>query len=486
MRNKDNYRNAYQYIIEQLFVYNYNNPAHIHILKLKLWILDADLMQSELLENGKTPDINVNAPMNHKESFMNELIFLDLYRRTKDKLLEKYEHSFTEVMSIRKNSMLNWCKQKDPLTGLKRHDYEMPYASRPSLLTERDFEKLYTAYKIKERAGELSSCLDIVQKITDDNIDVKKYLAEMSILNYVLPEKSEQQMFEQALKLKLAEDDDLVYEINSTKQKIIDECIRPLMLNMINISPVPVKLQNTYTMNIVIVNMPSNRENVLPIHFGPAENRKGFINEYIDPPAGGYRYPVNIDTTRVWKIANIDVNYTTTPGILDPDTGLTTPTTYTYNSYSIIPIFPFIVNDIFIHSSVGNTFTTDVTLVNNQVEKNWNYLNLALYYDAPIMSAPDINGLTTQIGTQTCLYVSPIEFNLTARFNSLNARWTNLNVFREHKLDDVGNRIQLETMFDTSIPYMLDKLKKQLQDLIDEKKHITYILQEDCFFSEFL
>ena len=49
----------------------------------------------------------------------------------------------------------------------------------------------------------------------------------------------------------------------------------------------------------------------------------------------------------------------------------------------------------------------------------------------------------------------------------------------------MGLRMQLESMFDTDVPFMLDKLLKQLADLKEEKDHCIKVLREDCLFGEF-
>jgi hypothetical protein len=253
-------------------------------------------LPEEMLPDGTTPDKNVNQPIDHKASLDNELFFLELYRRTKDGLLEPREQPFDTVVANRIKMAERWITQEDPITHQLRKDYEMDYSVRPLLMSVAQIEQLYTAYKVKEQNGELQTCLEITTKVTEDNIDNKTVLQQMAVDNYIYPPESEQMMLEQAIKIKLAEDDDLVTEINKNKVKIANQVLK--LTAQSNISPVPPAMQvpnpTVGTFAIVAGNIPQTRVNVIAQRHGPSSNRKGHIIDTDDGAhihTGGYRYP---------------------------------------------------------------------------------------------------------------------------------------------------------------------------------------------------
>lgn len=472
MRGRDNYKGAFDYITKQLFPYNYNNSIHKHLLKLKMWALDSDILEEEKI-GGVTIDKDFYNPLDHKESLLNELSLLDLYRKTEEGLLEEYDQPFDTVMEMRKEMVEMWLEQEDPITNKPRELWEMPYSSRPLLMSIKELKKLYELYKVKEANGELSNCIEILTKITEDNLDTRKYLAEMAILSYIAPNESEQQMLEQATKLKLAEDDDLVKLINDTRQKIIDECIKPKLQGKLNINPVPPLFQLEKA-QLAIVGVPSLR---IPLvaqrhHSG---GRKGYI---IETPnrSGGYRYPSNEQSWLLTIIANVEVDRTLVP---NPDPNYQGPPSYTYNSYSIKPITwtNFSINV----QQLGQSIFSEIAPSNMIVEKNWNYFALGALFTETITSQ-DPN-----IPSSSKVHFKAFDLGMKdSRFLELAKRWTNFNIFREHKIDDVGLRYQIESMLDTDVPYIKDKLIKQFNDLKEEKEHIYYVLKEDCLFGEWI
>lgn len=219
-RGHDNWINAFDYIKNQLFKYNYNNQEHLHILKMKYWALDGDLMDEEK-EAGLT-DNDVNHPLNHNAVLQNELTFLDKYIRTKDKKLDKYEVNFSSLVRNRKTQLRSFLKQKDPETNKRYEAWQQDYSSRPTSLTTGQFDSLYNLYKVKEKAGELSDAFEITSKLADSYIDFKKVIQEIAIANSKSPAEMDEDIRKSAREEKQKEDVHFVKEMRRAHEEIID------------------------------------------------------------------------------------------------------------------------------------------------------------------------------------------------------------------------------------------------------------------------
>ncbi|MFW6014830.1 MAG: hypothetical protein ACOCRK_00165 [bacterium] len=63
-RGNDNFQNSKQYILDQLFILDYNDDIDFNTIKMKLWVLDGPIRESEYVDE-ETPDKDVDNPMNH-------------------------------------------------------------------------------------------------------------------------------------------------------------------------------------------------------------------------------------------------------------------------------------------------------------------------------------------------------------------------------------------------------------------------------------
>lgn len=263
IRNKDNYKNAYDYIKNQLFLYDYNNAEHLHILKMKFWALDAEILPNENIE-----DKDVNNPVDHKKDLENELVFLDRYIRTKDKLLNKYEETYNSLVRSRKSQQRVFLSQKNPITGKRNEAWELDYLRRPTRLTVSEVETLYRIYKEKEKNKELSNADEIISKLADNTVNDKVLYQQIAIDNTKSPAEQKEDIFNAGVIEKGKEDDSFVKEMNRAHEEIIS-IIKEIMPEL----PKPPEQETddegnvisseTWTNSqIVLVNFPTIREYV--------------------------------------------------------------------------------------------------------------------------------------------------------------------------------------------------------------------------------
>lgn len=445
MRNKDNWLNSYDYLKNQILIYNYINPEHIHILKLKFWILDGELSIEEQLSGLK--DDNIYEPKNHYESLINELSFLDKYIRTKDKKLEKNEENFMTFVSNRKNDLMTFKRQKNEITGEYNKDWEMLYNSRLTLLTNNQFQELYELYKIKELSEGLDNAFDILYKVSNDNIDKDIFNQELSIDRYQSPEEMELMIKNTGILEKKREDDNLIKEMNIFHEEIISiviEIIPPLPEPPLAFIENPEydendplsepSLPNPITWNdskIIIMNFPTIREyvNEEKNH----SSHKGMIVEQMQQ--GGYRY--------------------------------------TFKSISDLKS-PELINlsDVIVSGSSKY----------NQVEWNFDDWEYAHYYEEVNSETGQSQRYIVGLGvTKNNLSINNLE-----RFNELNKRWTNLNRLREDIIQNTGTRMRLESMFDAEIQDMKPDMIDHLEDKKEQKENTINILKERVLFGEFI
>jgi len=238
-RGKDNFINSKDYIINQLFVLNYNNSDDFDWLKTKLWVLDGPVRKTEyiyideLTHDGEVyylceyTDTDIENPVNHWGILQNDLIYLDRYIRTEDDLLETDppEMNFDELWESRnsmKERFINTIKHEcEDGSDIYFQDWEQSYLSRPTLLNKEDFIDLYNAYKTKEINGELENAYDITKKVTTYTIDHEIDNTEMMVNNDVPASETEAQL------LISAENEANKNDINYVKQlqEIHDEIV---------------------------------------------------------------------------------------------------------------------------------------------------------------------------------------------------------------------------------------------------------------------
>lgn len=210
MRNNDNFTNSWQYILNQLFILNYNSD--LDTIKMKLWVLDGPIRQEEFV-SGETPDKDVNNPMNHWETLLNDLRYLDKYYRTQEGLLEDRENPFDEYWDRRIIQQEKFTQRTKPDSDELYQDWEQPYSSRPSLLSKDNFNELYQAFKTKKSNGELNDVFDIVNKATTYTIDHEALQAETAVINHIPADEMEAELVIKAQENKDKNDDNYVKEM---------------------------------------------------------------------------------------------------------------------------------------------------------------------------------------------------------------------------------------------------------------------------------
>lgn len=445
-RGNDNFISSYDYLKNQLFVYDYNDSDHRHILKLKIWTLDGPLTQAEI--NEGLEDKDVSNPVNHYESLLNELTYLDKYIRTQDELLGDTEPNFDKFSGTREKNYDRWIKKiKDEDTGEFYQDWEQAYNQRVTLITDAQFQELYTLYKQKESNGELTSTEDIIYSVSRDNLDKTASNQESTISMTDPPEETEAQLFDSGEVEAGNEDDNLVKEMNIA----FDE-LREIILTLAPEVPegpateipdpewdgigeqemIPNPIQWSAN-EITCVNMPTKREYV-----GHAKNHsshKGMIIEQLQE--GGYRF--------------------------------------TYKTSDLLTIYSIDKEDPNLVISVsGDLF--------NQLEQNFDSWFYAHFYTES----------DSEAGTSTS-YFKPLGIDFTnlsneqkVRHDELNARWTNANNTRENIIMNSGTRIRVESMFNAEIPDLKPEHERHLTDRVDQKELTINILRERTLFGEFI
>lgn len=476
MRNKDNFINAFDYIKNQLFPYDYNNPEHEHVLKLKIWSLDSKLLNEET-EVGIADDSFID-PKDHKALLDNEINLLDLYRRTEDGLLSRNEVPFDKAIKQRKKNLENWVKYKDPVTKETRPDYKMPYMSRPSTMTDEQFKELYLLYKEKEKSGQLNNCKEITSKITTDNIDIEKWAQESAILKYSPPAESKEVLDSQAAKLKKSKDDDIVNEMDKVFSKIKASLVAAAPELYIPPEEEPV-IEVTETETIITtveykdcvtlaINCPTNREYIALVKDDPSH--KGFIQDWENIHEGGYRFRGKLaDITTVYDLPTVYEGF--------PDNW-------------IVEISPYKIGEVewtwddFTFADKYTKVTTVTTIPNPPTETTM------------ILSESDSsdseNGKTVTVTEEIFITFphnpvgTPTSDNDLISFDEYKKIWYNFNQLRENKIEQTGLRIQIESLIDNYPDDILDGLKNYFEVLKQEKVDTEELLVERCLFGEWI
>lgn len=497
MRNRDNFKNSYDYIINQLFPYDYNNSEHVHILKLKLWTLDAEPLQEEI-DAGFT-DTDINHPKDHKSSLSNELVFLDRYRKTEDELLGEHEVPFDKLVAQRIKSLEMWTSRPDPLTGEMRPAYTMPYMSRPTLLTTEQFRDLYLRYKVKEKEGQLSNCLEITTKVTSDDINLTAEYQEKAILNYKQPPEQKTMMGEEAAKMKANQDDDLVYEMDKAYSEI-----RDILASCAPAPFVPTDAgtktstsgsaeSGTTTTTITIsysdigtlgLNFPSPREYISLTPNDPSH--KGYIEEEVFH-TGGYRFSA-------WN-----ESLTSRVGMPTVYEGFPPDWQVSVSPYKIGNVEWNFDDFLFAHKYTRTvTITTTTTSPSTDPDSSSSY---KLARDADSGSSSETTSTSTTYVVPTLKSSSGDRWaniansakdaskkaeasKISARMKELTSRWYDFNEIRENQIRQTGLRLQIESLLDTEPESVLDDMKHYFEVLKSEEDNVEDILVERCLFGE--
>ena len=317
LRGNDNFSNSKQYILDQLFIFDYNNEDDKDVLKMKLWVLDGFVRPSEhiyiddVVIEGKTyhlceyPDTDVDNPMDHWSTLQNDLIYLDRYIRTKDETLKTNppEQDFDTLWDNRikaKEKFLQTVKVECDDGIRYKQDWEQTYTSRPTALSKADFEDLYQAYKTKETAGELENAFDITKKITTYCIDHEINQAEAVVENDKTPAETEADLVVNAEASTDKNDNNYVKQMQEIHDEIksILESVAPTLPG--NTEDEETGETHTYSMYLINVphrrvyvetvkNDPSHKGNILinPTQSGTVTHSFCGVNYY---DSGGYRF----------------------------------------------------------------------------------------------------------------------------------------------------------------------------------------------------
>lgn len=468
MRNQDNYTNSKQYIIEQLFPYNYNDEEDKEILKKKLWVLDGPVRKEEYIDE-ETPDKDVDNPMDHWNTLLNDLTYLDKYIRTEQDELEEREKSFDEFWDQRiqgKERFIN--REKDEETGETYEDWEQPYNQRPTLLEKEDFSELYQQFIIKQDNNELEKAKDIVKSITDYCVDIESKQAEQQVEADIPPEQMEED-----LKVKAGEEqnkNDYNYvlqmkDIHDEMWNIISSLIpdtdeeewdaendyqegdRVLYegkiyqaLNQIDgdpVNPPPPDDEENWSLmeevQIVAVNLPTKRDQIV-LEKNHSTHR-GMIIEQLNE--GGYRF--------VYR---------------DED----------QNSIDI----PIGLNEM-------DTFENNVSPDNTgDLEDSWEDVIWAEYYNITDKETEETTGYMNPLSDVSDLPSGDNEPDSISieRFSELNNRWKNINKLREYQISNMGTRAIIESMVNAEIPDLSDDKVEHFNTKKNQKQFYTDILRE--------
>lgn len=291
IRDQDNFENSRQYIINILFPHNYENSQDVHILKMKLKVLDG-WIETDL-------DTDVENPKDHWATLQNDLVYLNKYIRTKEEILEENEINFYDFWEQRIKQKEKWLNTiKDQETNETYEDYEQPYNSRPTLLNQKDFEDIYQEFIVRD---DLDNSFQITTKIINQTLDHRIKQHQSQIFNQKPSSEIEENLLIEAEKKKNENDDLYVKNMRDIHDEIFD-------LILTYKDDAVDSLPEGYTeYDLVLVNFPHKRE-----YIQLTENHsshKGPI--IIQTGEGGYRFILRNLSYGEWKTYNVNNDYLT-------------------------------------------------------------------------------------------------------------------------------------------------------------------------------
>ncbi|MFW6242528.1 MAG: hypothetical protein ACOC2W_00045 [bacterium] len=414
-KNNDNWENSKQFIIEQLFPYDYDNSDDFDILKMKIWSLDGKISKAD--KNDGYEEDDIDNPKNHFASLRNELTFLDRYIRTEENNLNENENNFEELKQQREDALESWVNTINQETGEYNKDYEMPYSSRPTLLNDEDFEELYTEFKTKRNNNELDNAFDIINKVTDYCIDDEIFNQEITAENTQDSETIEENILEKAEETADDNDNNYIKQMNTYYDEIFNiiKSIEPTLEDREDEEdPNSPEITNQ---QLVILNFPTRRE---PVSLTDDSNHKGIIAS-----GGGYKFSQR-----------------------DKDG----------NSINIEDL------------SISDDKTGELEWLIDE----WMWVE---YYEEDgtpnTVFLKDKNDLDSEEGSE-----SEPDSNTIERNDELSNRWKNINRLREDKIQNTGTRAMIESMVTAQIPELKQDQLDHLDDKIDQKINYTKTLQD--------
>lgn len=476
-KGNDNWSNSYDYIINQLFLYDYSDTDDFNVLKMKIWVLDGDITTEDA--SGGFTDEDIDNPKNHFESIKNELTFLDRYIRTEEDDLERdpdtneiTESNFQELKQERIDGLQRWINTLKPPTsaGIYYQDWEQAYYLRPTLLTDSQFTLLYSTFVTKRTAGELDEADDILYEVTNYCIDTEIKRQETTVNTYEDPAITESKVVSAADASKAKNDFNYVTEMNTA----YDEIFTLIKNQTVAISPwqftTPYVIGDmvTYALSgdllcveahtssnsptgspiappddtywislpeIFFINCPHKREQVSEVKYH--SSHKGVIQA-----AEGYRF------------VYIKFNG-------DEKTG--------------VPV-PEVIDNVTNCTPLRETVAAQTV---GQVEWNFDDFEFVVYF---VDNTPEDNLMGLNYDRGTLASSAGTEFTIDAqtveRFDELNARWENINNLRDDQISNAGTRIIVESLYDVNIPDMSTDHQDHYDDKKDQKEYYTEILRE--------
>lgn len=285
-RGNDNFTNPHEYILNQLFKYNYHSDRAI--LKMKIWVLDGDIANRDGLQ-----DNSYYFPLNHFRWLMNELTFLDRYIRTQDDELEENEDDFYTLKDKRIRDLERWIARINPETGLPYEDWQMPYHKRPTSLEDDQFEELAQACTFKLATWQISNAFDIVNKITSYCIDIERCDIERTMDQYEDPETTEDKLKASAETMQDDQDRLYVDEMERIREEILSYL--PLLFDPDELEELEIEEDDLCMLGFC--------QQRVQVGLEPEDSsHKGIITS-----GGGYRYcPLKFDGT-AWPESGIEI-----------------------------------------------------------------------------------------------------------------------------------------------------------------------------------
>lgn len=450
-KNHDNFTDVKSYIINHLSIYDYNNPEHFQKIKMKIWVLDGPISDDDKINNYIDDDYN--NPKNHMELLANELNFLDRYVRTQDNLLVENEIDFEKLKKSRISQYQSFIKKINPETGQPFHDYEMPYNTRPTYLSDLDFQDLYLIVKQKQQTNEINTAFGLVTKLTTYCIDNEIVQQEELIKQTKTPAELEEIMKDAGTANAIKNDIHYVNEMKRCHDEIFNiiKSIEPNLppnpypatipdpswdgITQPQPDPIPNpdKRENE---QIIIVNFPQWRDQV---SLTDTSTHRGNVIG-LDPitmKPGGYRFVFKSTTGE-----NINIDTT---------------------------------NIIY---SVGTN-----QILNGELENNFDNWFYAHYYEDTVggVSSKHINFICDKSSISSIPNSEQLVGSLSIeRFNELNHRWINLNNLREYQIAKAGSRIFVEALISGIAPDLKPDMLAHLEDKKTQKIFYTKTLQELC------
>lgn len=441
MRNEDNYIDAHDFVMTQLAPYDYSDPDHLHVLKLKVWALDGPLTSAD----GSLVDDDVLDPVDHYNSLMNELTFVDRYYRTVVDELEEDESTYSELVRERNESMQDFLTTARD-DGTFPEDWEMPYRQRPLLMSDAQVAELADVVAGKVLADEIYGAFELVTKPTSDNIDVLTAQQDMAIEMSMTPSQTEASALAAGLAELAREDRDNVIEMNNAHDEIVsivssyappapagpaEDIVDPEWDGVgdeaDNMIPNPIQWEDS---KVVIVNFPTRREQVSEVKNHPSH--KGMINDVMS--TGGYRF--------VYRLAG-----SLSPVVLD-------------------------------RANMVSSISPDKY---NQVEWDHSAWLYAHYY----VESDSDTGLSTPYLKPLGVTASSLSASDRARHDELDRRWKNINRLREDIMSQSGHRARIESMIDLEAIDIRPDMIDHRDDRIEHKRNTTEITKERCLFGEY-